>query len=411
METPQLEEITRKRKLRANRPLWSNTPHIKVTAQSRICADNVDVLIVGAGIGGALMALALAKRNMKILVVDRRGPAKGSTLASTAMIQHEIDVPLHRLTTMIGQDKARRAWQRSAKAVETLITVVDTLGIDCRLERKKSLYLSGNDYGARALRLEADARQTAGISARFLKSACLRDEFGLNRTAAIESDVSAAANPAQLTAGLWHKVQDDGVSLVADTEITDIRSVGEWNAVATSHGEIIQAGHVVFCTGYEFLDAVADQGHRMVSTWALATKPHHPRPDWLKNHVVWEASDPYLYFRSTMDGRLIVGGEDEESDTAFADPSKLKSKSKTLRAKLSALLDVEIGEPDYLWAAPFGTTADGLPIIGAVPGFNNVYAVMGYGGNGITYSQIAAEIVSSAILGHRDPDSELFAFR
>lgn len=149
----------------------------------------------------------------------------------------------------------------------------------------------------------------------------------------------------------------------------------------------------------------------MVSTWALATKPHHPRPDWLKNHVVWEASDPYLYFRSTMDGRLIVGGEDEESDTAFADPSKLKSKSKSLRSKLSALLDVEIGEPDYLWAAPFGTTADGLPIIGAVPGFNNVYAVMGYGGNGITYSQIAAEIVSSAILGHRDPDSELFAFR
>ncbi len=407
----ELEKITRKRKLRSNRPLWSNTRHIKVVAQSRISADKVDVLIVGAGIGGALMALALAKRNMKILVVDRRSPVQGSTLASTAMIQHEIDVPLHKLATMIGQDRARRAWQRSARAVETLITLVDNLGIDCGFERKKSLYLSGNAYGGRALRLETDARQTAGVSARFLKSACLRDEFGLNRTAAIESDISAAANPAQLTAGLWHKAQADGVSLVADTEITDVRSVEGWNAVATSKGEIIQAKHIVFCTGYEFLDAVAHQGHRMVSTWALATKPHHPRPDWLKNYVLWEASDPYLYFRSTRDGRLIVGGEDEESATAFADPIKFRSKSQILRAKLSALLEIPIGEPDYLWAAPFGITSDGLPLIGSVPGLENVYAVMGYGGNGITYSQIAAEIVSSEILGHRDPDGELFAFR
>lgn len=37
---------------------------------------------------------------------------------------------------------------------------------------------------------------------------------------------------------------------------------------------------------------------------------------------------------------------------------------------------------------------------------NKVYAAMGYGGNGITFSQIAAEI-----LDHRDPDGELFAFR
>ncbi|MCY1296856.1 hypothetical protein D9M70_462680 [compost metagenome] len=106
----------------------------------------------------------------------------------------------------------------------------------------------------------------------------------------------------------------------------------------------------------------------------------------------------------------MVGGEDEESPTAFQDPIKLKSKSKTLRAKLSALLKIPIAEPAYQWAAAFGVTADGLPIIGPVPGLNNVYAVMGYGGNGITYSQIAAEIVSSAILGHQDPDSELFAF-
>lgn len=176
-------------------------------------------------------------------------------------------------------------------------------------------------------------------------------------------------------------------------------------------GGIIQATHVVFCTGYEFLDAVANQGHRNVSTWAFATRPHHPRPKWLTDYLVWEGSDPYLYFRSTPDGRIIVGGEDEDNATSFQDPVKLGAKSRTLRKKLSALLNIPIEEPDYQWAAAFGTTADGLPMIGAVPGFNQVYAAMGYGGNGITFSQIAAEILSAEILGHQEPDGELFAFR
>lgn len=82
-----------------------------------------------------------------------------------------------------------------------------------------------------------------------------------------------------------------------------------------------------------------------------------------------------------------------------------------MRKKLADLLKIQIEEPEYQWSAAFGVTADGLPMIGPVPGLDNVYAAMGYGGNGITFSQIAAEIVSATILGHDDPDSQLFAFR
>lgn len=406
-----MEAVTRKRNLRSFQPLWANSHHIHVDAERSTPLDTVDVLIVGAGIGGALMAVSLIKRGLRILVVDRRRPLQGSSLASTAMIQHEIDVPLHRLAVALGAEDARRVWQRSARAVETLTTLVDLLGIDCHLERKRALYLAGDAYGARALKAEAEARRAAGISADFLSATELRNRFALERTGAIESVISASANPAQLTAGLWRKAQADGVSIVENLEITDIRGVGEWNVVATNKGQILQARNVVFCTGYEFLDAVANQGHRIVSTWALATRPHHPRPRWLKDYILWEASDPYLYFRSTPDGRIIVGGEDEESPVAFQDPVKLASKTRVLREKLGDLLKIPIEDPDYQWAAAFGVTADGLPMIGAVPGLQNVYAAMGYGGNGITFSQIAAEIVSAAILGHDDPDSQLFAFR
>jgi glycine/D-amino acid oxidase-like deaminating enzyme len=145
-----------------------------------------------------------------------------------------------------------------------------------------------------------------------------------------------------------------------------------------------------------------------VSTWALASRPHLERPDWLDDFLVWEGSDPYLYFRSAADGRVIVGGEDESSKGAFEDEEKIGLKAKRLIEKLGELTGISIGKPDFVWSAVFGITANGLPMIGPVPGLSNVYATMGYGGNGITFSQIAADIIASEILGHRDVDAELF---
>jgi len=52
----------------------------------------------------------------------------------------------------------------------------------------------------------------------------------------------------------------------------------------------------------------------------------------------------------------------------------------------------------------------GLPSIGAIPGKQNCYAVLGFGGNGITFAMIAAEVLREAIAGRADPDADLFAF-
>ncbi|WP_348642458.1 FAD-dependent oxidoreductase, partial [Mesorhizobium sp. M8A.F.Ca.ET.207.01.1.1] len=58
-------------------------------------------------------------------------------------------------------------------------------------------------------------------------------------------------------------------------------------------------------------------------------------------------------------------------------------------------------EAAFAWSGSFGATSTGLPTIGSVPGHARIHAVVGYGGNGITYSQIASEIVSAAITGQR----------
>lgn len=404
-------DITRQRDLHESRPVWAGSPRITLRTRQKPSRDTYDVIIVGAGISGALMAHTLADGKRSVLVVDRRAPVRGSTLASTAMIQHEIDIPLHVLAGMIGLEKANRAWKRSARAVEQLAHIVADLGLSCGFERKKTLFLAGDAYGSRALQTEVEARDTAGIQADFLNAAAVAERFSLKRTGAILSDISASANPAQMAAGLLRATKTRGVEVVSPLEITDIRSTTQGVFLATAEGRILSAGAAVFCSGYEFLEALADKDHAIVSTWALATPPATPLPGWLKDCIVWEGSDPYLYLRRSRDGRLIAGGEDEDSEDAFASPQKLKAKAKTIRRKVEALLGMPLPEPDYSWAAPFGTTRTGLPLIGRVPGLGNVFAVMGFGGNGITFSQIAAEIVSADIAGHSDADADLFAFR
>jgi glycine/D-amino acid oxidase-like deaminating enzyme len=62
------------------------------------------------------------------------------------------------------------------------------------------------------------------------------------------------------------------------------------------------------------------------------------------------------------------------------------------------------------WAGTFAETADGLPYIGTVPEFPHGYFALGYGGNGITFSLVAARIIRDAFTGRPNADAGLFGF-
>jgi glycine/D-amino acid oxidase-like deaminating enzyme len=401
---------TVKRDLRTGRSLWADDGvGLAVPTQSLRTPVDVDVAIVGAGISGAFMAHELA-RDFSVAIFDRRGPVLGSTLASTALLQWELDLPLSALGDRIGQAKAARVYRRSRQAVDDLKSIVRDEGIRCGLRPKASLYLAGDKYGARALAREAGLRAGIGLGSVFIHPAQLRRRFGVQRTGAILSSGSASADPALLAAGLLRRARSCGAKVFSPVEVTDVLQGGNHVILVSDAGVEIRAGRVVFCCGYEFPRGVPTHGAKIVSTWAVASQPLEKPPAWLARCLVWEASDPYLYLRMTRDGRLVAGGEDEASSTRHADPAALAPKSRAIVRKLKALipgLEIDI---DYAWSGAFGESASSMPLIGPVPDLAHAYAVMGFGGNGITYSVIASQIVAAAIRGHPDPDADLYAF-
>jgi len=398
---------TIKRDLRTGRSLWADSRGLGVPARQLEESISVDVAIVGAGISGAFMARELA-RDHSVAVLDRRPPLMGSTVASTALLQWEIDLPLTALSERIGAAKAKRAYLRSRQAVADLKRIVAEERIVCGLHDKATLYLAGDEYGHRALEAEAGARAALGLESRYVGPADLRDRFGIDRTGAILSEGSASGDPARLAAGLLRRAAADGAKIFSPVEVLEALSDPDGVTLLTDSHHPVRANAVIFCCGYEFPAGVPTPGAEVISTWAMASRPRQSCPAWLKDTLVWEASDPYLYFRMGGDGRLIVGGEDEASPTAHADKAKLKRKCQTIAAKLKRLLPEVEFDVDYSWAGAFGESATGLPSIAPVPDMDHAWAVMGFGGNGITYSVIASQIVSAALRGQPDPDADLY---
>lgn len=398
---------TSKRDLRTGRSLWADSPGLGVPTRRLEAALAVDVAVVGAGISGAFMARNLA-RDHSVAVLDRRPPLMGSTIASTALLQWEIDLPLTVLAERIGVRDARRAYLRSRAAVDRLAEIVAREGIVCGLKPKRTLYLAGDVHGRRALEAEAEARAAIGLDSRFVNGPTLREHYGIDRTGAVLSDGSANGDPARLAAGLLRRAAANGARIHSPVEVLQAVSDPEGVTLMTDTGHAVRARHVVFCCGYEFPKGVPTPGASVVSTWALATRRRPRHPAWLRDTLVWEASDPYLYLRMARDGRLVVGGEDEADPLAHADPKRLKRKCEILSAKLRTLIPELAFEIDYTWAGAFGERTTGLPLIGPAEGMPHCWAVMGFGGNGITYSVIASEVVSAGIRGETDPDADLY---
>lgn len=115
--------------------------------------------------------------------------------------------------------------------------------------------------------------------------------------------------------------------------------------VETAEGWIVDARCVVFCTGYELVEGLELPHHRVESTG--------PSP----------------------------------------------------RGALLPTLEYELS---HTWAGAFGESPTGLPLVDRVPGIPGAFLAAGSGGNGITHSVTAAEVVRGWIAGRADPDASLY---
>lgn len=360
-----------------------------------------DALIVGGGITGSLIAERLTRQGLDVVVIDRELPGRGSTAASTSMLLWEIDRPLTQLTQLYGFERASRAYLASLHAVAGLKSLVLQQGLRCDMRNKDSLYLAAGSTD-KELREEHRLRERAGLPGDFLDHATLLEIFGIARAGAIVSPGAADADPMQLARGLLGIAVARGAR-VFEAEAAEFDAASRSVGVRLTNGREIEARSVVLATGYVMPSVVRSTVHKVSSSWAVATTPQ-PERLWKRGALIWEDSRDYLYARTTVAGRIIIGGEDsDEVIEPDARDGLIAEKSRLLAQRLAALWPAANLDIEFRWSGTFDTTSDGLPLIGPVPGARGVYAAYGYGGNGITFSFLAAQLIGDLLAGSASP--------
>ncbi|MEO6529025.1 MAG: FAD-dependent oxidoreductase [Gemmatimonadaceae bacterium] len=397
--------------LTSGNPLWpalDGLPHTYTPLEHDTSAD---VVVIGGGITGALVADALVKAGVDTIVLDKRDVGRGSTCASTALLQYELDVPLTELRERRGSTHANRAYRATRRAIDDIAALVATLPDPVGFRRRQSLYLVSRERDVEVHRREFAARRQIGLDVAWLERNDLQRCFGIDRPAAILSEDAAEVNAFALAHALLAGAAARGLRVFTRTQVERVDAKAAGVAIHLSEGRIVSARHVVFATGYETREFVGVGPARLVSTFAIASAPGAVPLPWRESGaLIWERADPYLYLRTTPDDRVIIGGEDED----FRDPAHrdalIPAKTECLTKRYRELFPDASIDVTHAWTGTFGETDDGLPYIGAHPDWPSCSFALGYGGNGIVFSMLAAELVRDATLGRVNPLAELFRF-
>jgi glycine/D-amino acid oxidase-like deaminating enzyme len=117
----------------------------------------------------------------------------------------------------------------------------------------------------------------------------------------------------------------------------------------------------------------------------------------------------YDYWHQLEDGRLVLGGcRDASPDTELTDEP---ATTDVIQRRLDALLGELTGarpRVTHRWAGIWGTTPDRLPLVGRVPGRENVWIAGGYSGHGNVLGLACGDLVARALVGGDAPELSLF---
>lgn len=370
---------------------------------------STEILIIGAGITGALTAYKLLKEGKKVVMVDRRDVCNGSTAASTSILQYEIDVPLHKLIDQVGMTTAVSSYKSCEKAITDLKKIIDEVESDCGYKSQKSVYFTSTKKDLEFLQKEYEARKEHGFKVKWLTSDDL-EKLGLVGYAGIESASGARMDVYHFTNDLLEYADKKGAEIYDRTDIESIKEVDNKIIAKTKDGFVIEADAIIHCTGYESTETIKKDIVDLKSTFALVSEAYKKMPNAFKDRMYWNTDSPYLYFRSTDDGRIMMGGGDRDFKNAKRRDALLSKKEKELTKSFEKCFPEIPFVADYSWAGTFGETKDGLPYFGKVNPKSNEHYILGFGGNGITFSVMGMEAVIHSLNNTPHPFLEYYKF-
>ena len=356
-----------------------------------------DVVIAGGGMTGIVTALLLQRSGKRCLVAESHTLGFGTTSGTTAHLNTFFDTPYDKIQSDFGEEAATLAAKAARQALDLVKENVDAYAIDCGWEEKRGYVYAQNEDQEAQLQAMLQASQAIGVPVAESPTIPVPVEF----TKAIAFEKQAQFHPTRYVLALANAFEEAGGVILQNCRI-DKLTEDEPLTIESSMG-ILKSRQFIWATHIPPGINVLHFRNAPYRSYAMAVtlKDGNYPAD-----LAYDLYDPYHYYRTQqVDGKnyLIAGGEDHKTGH---EPNTERC-FLNLEAYLKKYFDID--EVAAKWSSEYFEPSDGLAYIGHLPGASStVYVATGYGGNGMTYSHIAARTLHDLIVNGESEFSHLY---
>ncbi|HEX7254531.1 MAG TPA: FAD-dependent oxidoreductase [Gaiellaceae bacterium] len=348
----------------------------------------VDVAVVGGGVTGCSCALTLAEAGARVRLFEARTVASGASGRNGGFALRGGAMHYGIARETLGPERAQALWRLTERALDRMAELAGDA-----FRRVGSLRLAADEQERDELRAEYDALRADGLAVEWVDE--LPERLAGRYLGAILHPGDGALHPARWVQRLAARAAGAGADVREHARVSSL--------------DELEADHVVIASdGYPSglvpeLDGVIRSTRGQVVTTEPLPELLYARPHYARRG--------FDYWQQLPDGRLVAGGR---RDVALEDEfTSEEATTAPVQAALESLVRDLVGHLPAItqrWSGIFGTSPDGLPVVGAVPGREGLWVARGYSGHGNVLGLASGELVANAILGRREPEPELELF-
>lgn len=342
-----------------------------------------DVVVIGAGMAGILIAYYLKKQGKSVMVLEAAEIASGQTERTTAKITSQHGVKYSELIKEVGEKKARMYAQANEAAIQEYERLIKERNISCQFERVPAYLYTLQDE--MLLQKEAEAAASLGIDAFFTKET----ELPFPVEGAVCFKNQAQFSPLEFIKNLSAELEiveyAKVVAIRGKRVCTDIMEIKAKHIVVATHYPIINR------SGFYFLRQHQERSHVLALSGCEKIKG-----------MYYGVDKDGLSFRQAGD-LLLVGGSSERTGKCRQGGAY----DSLLKAARKCFPDCK---EEMRWSAQDCMPHDGIPFIGRYSIFSRrLYVATGFQKWGMTSSMVAAMILRDALCGRKNPYRKLFS--
>lgn len=377
---------------------WHTTVQMPDDSNLTPIPSTVDVAVIGGGFTGLSAARTLAKRGVRVAVLEGNTIGWGASSRNGGMTLTGLKPSMQSVTKKYGRDLAKQLFQVSLDSVDTVEQVVKEENIDCGFARYGHLYVASKPHHFDGFNDEAEFMlKEFKHKVKVISPEELENEIGSsNYHGGIVDEASGGLNPAQYVTGLARAAERAGATLHARARVTSLQRSGTRFVIQTERGKVSAEKVLVGTSGYT--GSITKKLQRKIipiGSFIIATER---LPDELanelspKNRMIFDSMHYLNYFR-LWDNRMIFGGR-----AAFfpENENTIRRSAQILRREMISvypqLKDVKV---EYVWGGTLDFAFDMMTHVGEVDG---IYYSLGYAGHGVAMASHLGKTVAEAML-------------